>query len=261
MSTETVCADVYRQIASKRIFQPHRLPRKPHQLTADLSDHKQLSGTQRAVYVLSRTALPLPLEANTDDFLVWQGLDQACAIITSAQNTYDNKNQLLSYAVSYDHKVRPKRVPVGGPLYGGPCGYRSWKPLAQSLVVRYCWCSIYVPTSCVSTVRYEHCTTKTYFFLFWDAIFDGGSMFVESGRHQPRAPAPPPRPVRTSPRTAASPSWPFTTGKRMLWIAMAVVRIRFRAWASSASTSTCRWMYGSQLSSSAGLGLCGCWEE
>ncbi len=34
-----------------------------------------------------------------------QGLDEARAVITAAHKTYDNRNHLVSYAASYDHKV------------------------------------------------------------------------------------------------------------------------------------------------------------
>ncbi|GIL87345.1 hypothetical protein Vretifemale_15421, partial [Volvox reticuliferus] len=42
---------------------------------------------------------------NKPNGIVWQGLNGARDAINKVHNTYENRNQLLSYAVSYDHKL------------------------------------------------------------------------------------------------------------------------------------------------------------
>ncbi|EFJ41107.1 hypothetical protein VOLCADRAFT_119799, partial [Volvox carteri f. nagariensis] len=42
---------------------------------------------------------------NKPNGITWQGLDQGRAIIAAAHKTYDIRNELVSHAVSYDHKL------------------------------------------------------------------------------------------------------------------------------------------------------------
>ncbi|PNW79165.1 hypothetical protein CHLRE_09g402886v5 [Chlamydomonas reinhardtii] len=43
--------------------------------------------------------------ANKPNGVLWQGPEQARAVISATHDRYDNRNQLVSYAVSYDHKL------------------------------------------------------------------------------------------------------------------------------------------------------------
>ncbi|KAG2438298.1 hypothetical protein HYH02_010995 [Chlamydomonas schloesseri] len=43
--------------------------------------------------------------ANKPNGVLWQGPDQARAVIAATHDRYDNRNQLVSYAVSFEHKL------------------------------------------------------------------------------------------------------------------------------------------------------------
>ncbi|KAG2488451.1 hypothetical protein HYH03_012958 [Edaphochlamys debaryana] len=61
--------------------------------------------------------------ANKPNGILWQGVPEARAVIEATHHKYDNRNQLVSYAVSFDHKLgfhhwRANAVERAGPEAG-----------------------------------------------------------------------------------------------------------------------------------------------